>query len=57
MTQSGARVVGLLVDAVSGILCVAQEVMQPIPDVASDAARIFIKGIVAVDGRAGLCLT
>jgi purine-binding chemotaxis protein CheW len=57
MTQIGARVVGLLVDAVSGILCVAQEVMQPIPDVASDAARIFIKGIVAVDGRAGLCLT
>ncbi|ODT88436.1 chemotaxis protein CheW [Phenylobacterium sp. SCN 70-31] len=47
----GGQVVGLLVDAVSDILTVTDDVIQPTPDVASDAARQFVRGLIAMDGR------
>jgi purine-binding chemotaxis protein CheW len=47
----GERTVGLLVDAVSDILTVSDEVIQPTPDVTCDTVKAFVKGILAVDDR------
>jgi purine-binding chemotaxis protein CheW len=49
--QSHSQVVGLLVDAVSDILTVTDDVVQPTPDVASDMAKMFVRGVLAVEGR------
>jgi purine-binding chemotaxis protein CheW len=46
-----AQVVGLLVDAVSDILTVTDDVVQPTPDVASEMAKMFVRGVLAVEGR------
>jgi purine-binding chemotaxis protein CheW len=51
VAQIGAQVVGLLVDAVSDILTVTDEVIQPTPDVASDTAKTFVRGLMAIEGR------
>lgn len=45
------QIVGLLVDAVSDILASSEASMQPTPDIASDMAKTFVKGVYAVDGR------
>ena len=47
--------VGLLVDAVSDILTVTDENMQPTPDVANEAAKAYARGILAIEGRM-ICL-
>src|ERR1039458_2670081 len=47
----GGRTVGLLVDAVSDILTVSDDVIQPTPDVTCDTVKAFVKGILAVDDR------
>lgn len=47
----GGRTIGLLVDAVSDIIELTDDAVQPTPDVASDQVRTFVKGIFAVDGR------
>ncbi len=51
VAQVGQQVVGLLVDAVTGILTVTADTVQPTPDVASDMARSFVTGVLAVEGR------
>ncbi len=51
VAQIGAQTVGLLVDAVSDILTVTDDVIQPTPDVASDTARTFVRGLLAIEGR------
>jgi purine-binding chemotaxis protein CheW len=51
VTHIGARLAGLLVDAVSDILTIPQDLIQPTPDVACDAVRSFVRGLAAVDGR------
>jgi len=51
VAQIGEQVVGLLVDAVSDILTVTDDVIQPTPDVASDTAKTFVRGLLAIDGR------
>jgi purine-binding chemotaxis protein CheW len=51
VVQVGSQVVGLLVDAVSDILTVADDAVQPTPDVASDMAKMFVRGVLAIDGR------
>ena len=51
VAQIGERSVGLLVDAVSDILNVADELVQPTPDVVSDVVRSFVRGLVAIEGR------
>lgn len=51
IAQIGKQVVGLLVDAVSDILTVLAEKIQPTPDVASDVARSFVRGVLAIEGR------
>lgn len=45
------QLVGLLVDAVSDILTVTDDLLQPTPDLASELARSFVRGVMAVDGR------
>ncbi len=51
VTRVGGRTIGMLVDAVSDILTVTDEVIQPTPDVACDTVRAFVKGVLAIDGR------
>ncbi len=51
VAQIDRQIVGLLVDAVSDILTVGDEVVQPPPDVASEMVRNFVQGLLAIDGR------
>ena len=49
--QSGDRVIGALVDAVSDILTVMDDKIQPTPDVASEAAKEFVRGVIPIESR------
>lgn len=51
IAQVGNQTVGLLVDAVSDILTVSSGSIQATPDVASELARTFMKGVIAMEGR------
>jgi purine-binding chemotaxis protein CheW len=51
VAQVGRQLIGLLVDAVSDIITVGSDSIQPTPDVASEMARNFVRGVLAVDGR------
>lgn len=51
VTQSGDQLVGMLVDAVSDILTVSTDSLQPTPDIASDTAKQFVRGVIAIEDR------
>jgi len=51
VAQVRRKVVGLLVDAVSDILTVTEENIQPTPEISSDIQRQFARGILAIDKR------
>src|ERR1700679_4281817 len=51
VTHIGERTVGLMVDAVSDILTVSNDLVQPTPDVTCDTVKAFVKGILAIDDR------
>jgi purine-binding chemotaxis protein CheW len=51
VAQIGAQTVGLLVDAVSDILTVTGDLVQPAPDVASEMAKTFVRGVLAIEQR------
>ena len=51
VARLGMRTVGLLVEAVSDILSISEEAIQPTPDVACDTVRSFVKGVIPMDGR------
>ncbi|MDB5508512.1 MAG: cheW [Hyphomicrobiales bacterium] len=51
VTQVEQQIVGLLVDAVSDILTVTEADIQPTPDLASELAKTFLRGVLAMDGR------
>jgi purine-binding chemotaxis protein CheW len=51
VTQVAHQFVGLLVDAVSDILTTTDDLIQPTPDIASAAAKTFVRGILAIEGR------
>ena len=51
VTQIADRVVGLLVEGVSDIFTVSEEKIQPTPDVASEAAKRFVRGVIPIDNR------
>ena len=51
VAQIGHQVVGLLVEGVSDIFTVTESQVQPTPDVASDMAKEFVRGVIAMDGR------
>ena len=47
----GERLVGLLVDSVCDIVAVTDAMIQPTPDVASEAVRQVVRGVLAIDQR------
>lgn len=51
ITMIGQRTVGLLADVVSDILTVPVEAVQPVPDIASESARAYVSGVIAMEGR------
>lgn len=51
VAQVDKQVVGLLVDAVSEILTVTDDMIQPTPDVASEMAKTFVRGVLAINQR------
>lgn len=51
VTQVANQSVGLLVEAVSDILTIGADAIQQTPDVASDLARLFMRGVLAIEGR------
>lgn len=55
VAQVRSKVVGLLVEAVSDILTVTDENIQPTPEVSSDLERQYARGILAIDKRM-ICL-
>ena len=55
VAQTRRKIVGLLVEAVSDILTITQDNIQPTPDLASDFVRQLAKGILSIDDRM-ICL-
>jgi purine-binding chemotaxis protein CheW len=55
VAQVGAKVVGLLVEAVSDILTVSDDNIQPTPEISSDLEKQYARGILAIDKRM-ICL-
>lgn len=55
VAQVRRKVVGLLVDAVSDILTVTDDNVQPTPEISSEMERQFARGILAIEKRM-ICL-
>ncbi|MBV2185483.1 MAG: chemotaxis protein CheW [Rhizobium sp.] len=55
VAQVGAKVVGLLVEAVSDILTVSDNEIQATPEISSDLEKQYARGILAIDKRM-ICL-
>jgi purine-binding chemotaxis protein CheW len=55
VAQVKTKIVGLLVDAVSDILTVTDDNIQPTPEISSDLERQYARGILAIDRRM-ICL-
>ena len=51
VAQIGANTVGLLVSAVSDILTVSDQMIQPTPAVASGLASSYVQGLLTVESR------
>lgn len=51
VVQIGRRTVGLLVDAVSDILTVTAEKVQPTPDIFRPDVESFVRGVLVDEGR------
>ncbi|KQW31758.1 chemotaxis protein CheW [Rhizobium sp. Root274] len=55
VAQVKSKIIGLLVDAVSDILTVTGDDIQPTPEISSDLERLYARGILAIDKRM-ICL-
>ncbi len=51
VVEFGRQVAGLLVDGVSDIFTAGEEQIQPTPEIAAEMARLFLRGVIAMDGR------
>lgn len=51
VAQVAGRVVGLLVEAVSDILTITDDIIQSVPEVSSDLEKQYARGILAIEGR------
>jgi len=51
VAQAGRQIVGLLVDAVSDIIALPTDKVQPTPDVGSDFGQSFVVGVMPIDDR------
>jgi purine-binding chemotaxis protein CheW len=55
VTQVYRKFVGLLVDAVSDILTVTEDNIQPTPEISTDLQRQFARNVLAIENRM-ICL-
>lgn len=51
VTEASGQLAGLLVEDVSELLTVGEDLIQPTPDVASEQARRLVSGIIVIGGR------
>ena len=51
VVEFGRQVAGLLVDGVSDIFTASEEQIQPTPDIAAETAKLYVRGVIAMDGR------
>ena len=51
IAEAAGQVVGLLVDGVSGIVTIADNQIQPTPDIAASNGDTFIDGVLSLDNR------
>jgi purine-binding chemotaxis protein CheW len=51
VVEAGDQVAGLLVDGVSNIFTAEEEQIQPTPEIAAEIARLYLRGVIAMDGR------
>jgi len=51
VVQDGDQLIGLLVEGVSDIISISEDLLHPTPDVSSAIARSFVTGIVTLEGR------
>jgi purine-binding chemotaxis protein CheW len=51
VAEIGERTVGLLVEGVSEILTITPDMVQAVPDIASENAREFASGVVVTENR------
>jgi purine-binding chemotaxis protein CheW len=47
----GHQVAGLLVDGVSDIFTACEDQIQPTPDIAAETAKLYVRGVIPMDGR------
>lgn len=57
VVQVGKQIIGLLVDAVSDIITHSAADIQTTPEVASEATKSFIRGVIAINNRMVSLLT
>ncbi len=55
VAQVKSKTVGLLVEAVSDILTITDDNIQPVPEISSDLEKQYARGILAIDKRM-ICL-
>ena len=51
VVEFGTQVAGLLVDGVSDIFTAKEEQIQPTPDIAAEIAKLYVRGVIPMDGR------
>ena len=51
VVEAGRQIAGLLVDGVSNIFTADEEQIQSTPEIAADTARLYVRGVIAMDGR------
>ncbi len=51
IAQMEDQIAGFLVNAVSDILTIDDEQLQPTPEVGSEEAKTFVDGVIALEGR------
>jgi purine-binding chemotaxis protein CheW len=51
VAELNKQIAGLLVDGVSDIFTASDDQIQPTPDVAAEAAKLFLSGVIAIDDR------
>jgi purine-binding chemotaxis protein CheW len=51
VAEVGNQVAGLLVDGVSDIFTCEDEKIQPTPEIAAETAKLYLRGVIAMDGR------
>lgn len=51
VVECGQQVAGLLVDGVSEIFTATEEQILPTPDIAAETAKLYLRGVIALEGR------